>query len=175
MPTSAPASRTAPSFPPGSLTVGLIKSEAIRNGHVDAIVSLLLKEVTRKFDDGQADKSAASLAIIPLKLTREQATAFYSDHIGKPYFEGLIESVTGDSGVVAILLSGDNVIERWRKLMGPTDPVVARQIAPDTIRALYATAMPHTAVHGAGTDEEAARQFAVLQEIPEMAHFIKQP
>ena len=57
--------------------------------------------------------------------------------------------------IVAVILEKDNAVEDFRTLIGATNPEDA---APGTIRALFATNIGENAVHGADSDENAARE-----------------
>lgn len=97
------------------------------------------------------------LVIEQLRLVRpttELAVEHYQEHVGRSYFEALINYLTrGD--VVAVVLSGDNAIDRVRAINGPTDPASA---APDTIRGRYAISMRENSVHASDSTENAARE-----------------
>ncbi|NXV81483.1 TXND3 protein, partial [Atlantisia rogersi] len=80
-------------------------------------------------------------------LTHEMATQFYKDHNGKPYFEQLVTCMTEGPSVIMILTK-ENAVEEWRQLMGPTDPEVAKETSPESIRAQFAQDILSNAVHG---------------------------
>ena len=86
-----------------------------------------------------------------LRLRKEQAEGFYEVHRGKPFYEELVKFMCSGPVVVSVL-QGDNAIERYRKLMGATNPENAE---PGTIRALYAESMQQNAVHGSDAPETA--------------------
>ncbi|NXJ92906.1 TXND3 protein, partial [Corythaixoides concolor] len=83
-------------------------------------------------------------------LTREMATKFYKDHKGKPFFEQLVACMTEGPSVVMILTK-ENAVQEWRKLMGPSDPEVAKETSPGSIRAQFAQDILFNAVHGSST------------------------
>src|SRR5690625_6933570 len=60
----------------------------------------------------------------------ELLTAHYEEHVGKPFFEPLVEFMSSGP-VVATVVTGQRVIESFRTLAGATDPIVA---TPGTIR-----------------------------------------
>ncbi|NWI24973.1 TXND3 protein, partial [Sula dactylatra] len=80
-------------------------------------------------------------------LTHEMATQFYKDHKGKPFFEKLVTCMTEGPSVIMILTK-ENAVEEWRQLMGPTDPKVAKETSPESIRAQFAQDILSNAVHG---------------------------
>jgi nucleoside-diphosphate kinase len=58
---------------------------------------------------------------------------------------------------VVMVLKGEEAIQRYRLLMGATDPSRA---APGTLRALYGTTVEHNAVHGSDGPETAQEEIA---------------
>lgn len=54
----------------------------------------------------------------------------------KMFFTNLMSFMSGGP-IIAIVLGKKNAIEDWRKLMGPTNPMDARERFPDSIRALF--------------------------------------
>ncbi len=85
-------------------------------------------------------------------MSRKQASGFYHQHEGRPYFEGLLNFMTSGPSVIMVL-EGDDVIARNRELMGPTDH---REAPEGTIRHDLATDVRHNVVHGSDAPESAA-------------------
>ena len=120
-------------------TLTMIKPDAVRNGHIGAI----LNQITE-----------AGFQISAMKLTQlSQADAeeFYSVHKERPFFGELVEFMTSGP-IVAAILKKDNAIEDFRVLIGSTNPAEA---AEGTIRARFATSIGENAVHGSDSDENA--------------------
>jgi nucleoside-diphosphate kinase len=123
----------------GNKTFTMIKPDAVRNGHIGAI----LNQITE-----------AGFKIVAMKYTRlslEKAGEFYAVHSARPFFGELTEFMSSGP-IVAAILEKDNAVEDFRKLIGATDPSKAE---PGTIRALYATNVGENAVHGSDSDENA--------------------
>ncbi|XP_065608954.1 thioredoxin domain-containing protein 3 [Cyrtonyx montezumae] len=130
-------------FFPREHTLALIKPAAVRN-HKD--------EIMQKVTD-------AGFTISKIKeeaLTREMATQFYKDHEGKPFFEELVTCMTEGPSVVMVLTK-ENAVQEWRKLMGPTDPEMAKKSFPESIRAQFAQNILSNAVHGSSNREHALK------------------
>ncbi|XP_009574527.1 PREDICTED: thioredoxin domain-containing protein 3 [Fulmarus glacialis] len=130
-------------FFPQEHTLALIKPDAAKE-HKD--------DIMQKVKD-------AGFAISKIKeesLTREMATEFYKDHKGKPFFEELVSYMTEGPSVVMILTK-ENAVEEWRQLMGPSDPEVAKETSPESIRAQFAQDILSNAVHGSSTREHALK------------------
>jgi nucleoside-diphosphate kinase len=87
-----------------------------------------------------------------LRLSREEAGAFYAVHTGKPFFDELCDFMCSGPVVVAAL-EGDDAITGYRTLMGATNPENAD---PGTIRKTYAQSLTCNSVHGSDSPENAA-------------------
>ena len=103
---------------------------------------------------------AAGLNIIASKRvekpTRAQFEAFYAEHKGKPFYEGLLEFMTSGPIVVQVL-EGENAVAKNRELMGATNP---KEAAAGTIRADFAQSIDANAVHGSDSLENAKIEIA---------------
>ena len=121
-------------------TFTMIKPDAVKNGHIGAILT---------------DITASGFKIIALKYTHlsaEKAGEFYAVHKERPFYGELVNFMSSGPIVAAILEKG-NAIEDFRKLIGNTDPAKADA---GTIRNKYAKSIDATAVHGSDSDENAA-------------------
>src|ERR671939_215113 len=67
-------------------------------------------------------------------ITRAQAETFYAVHGERPFFRELVEFMISGPVVVQVL-EGENAIQRYRDIMGATDPAKA---AAGTIRKVHA-------------------------------------
>ena len=125
-----------------SSTFSMIKPRAVKEQHIGAIVDKL---------------EYAGLKVCAIKMTRltpEQATAFYKEHEGKPFFGALIEKITSGP-IVALVLQGDDAVTALRTVIGATNPEKAE---PNTIRALFGKSLDENAIHGSDSPESAARE-----------------
>ena len=86
-----------------------------------------------------------------IKLSKEQAGEFYKIHEDKPFFNDLIEYMTSGPVIVQVL-QRDNVIEKYREIMGATNPEKANE---DTIRKKFALSIQENSVHGSDSAENA--------------------
>ena len=89
-----------------------------------------------------------------IKLDRKQAEEFYYVHNDKPFFNDLISFMISEPVVVQVL-SGTNAVEKYRKIMGATNPDNAEE---GTIRKLYALNVQENSVHGSDTIENAIKE-----------------
>jgi nucleoside-diphosphate kinase len=121
-------------------TFAAIKPDAVAAGHQGAIVSAI---------------QAAGLRVVALKslrLSDAQARGFYHVHAERPFFPDLVRFMT-EGPIVAMVLEGDNAIQRWRDLMGPTNPANA---GPDALRKRFGTGIERNATHGSDAPDTAA-------------------
>jgi nucleoside diphosphate kinase (EC 2.7.4.6) len=102
---------------------------------------------------------SAGLRIVAAKmvhLSKEQAEGFYAEHQGKPFFASLVEFMTSGPIMVQVL-EGESAINRYRELMGKTNP---EEAACGTLRADYAESMQYNSVHGSDSPDSAEREIA---------------
>jgi nucleoside-diphosphate kinase len=126
------------------LTFGIIKPDAVKNGHTGEILAMIQHDGFR----------IAGLKM--RRLAKHEAEAFYAVHRERPFYAGLVTFMT-EGPVVVLALERENAIARWRELMGATNPANA---AEGTIRKRFAENIERNSVHGSDAPETAA------QEIP---------
>ncbi|KAJ8966341.1 hypothetical protein NQ314_003609 [Rhamnusium bicolor] len=91
-------------------------------------------------------------------LNRKEALDFYESSKGDPSLPFILENIVSGP-VVALELVGENALERWKETMGPAEPVEARKVAPDSLRALYGLESSVTnGFHGSETHQDVARE-----------------
>jgi len=91
-----------------------------------------------------------------IRMSREQAEKFYEVHKERPFFGELVDFMTSGPVVVQVL-EGENAVQRYRDVMGATNPENA---AEGTIRKLYARNVGENSVHGSDSAENAAIEIA---------------
>lgn len=105
--------------------------------------------------------------IISLRVrwTEPGLRAFYAAHVGAPYWPTHLEHMlSGDC--LAMWVAGEDAVAAVRALLGPTDPVIARRDAPDTLRALYGAQLPKNHAHASDSPEAATRELRqVIEEV----------
>lgn len=97
------------------------------------------------------------LKIVGLKMLHvdeELAKKHYEMHIGKDFFNDLLEYITS-TPIIAAVLEGQGAVEKIRKIMGATDPAKAD---PGTIRKDFGIDIQQNAVHGSDSPESAKRE-----------------
>ncbi|MCY3775078.1 MAG: nucleoside-diphosphate kinase [Candidatus Aminicenantes bacterium] len=125
-------------------TLGIVKPDAVKTGSLGAILKRL---------------EAGGLTVAGLKmvhLTRELAQGFYAVHRDRPFFDSLTDFMS-EGPCVVMVLKGENAIDRWRALMGATDP---GQAGEGTIRKDFGQNIERNAVHGSDSPESANFEIA---------------
>lgn len=125
-------------------TLSIIKPDATKRNLVGEILAVL----------EQNDFKIKGLKMV--QLNQAQAEGFYAEHQGKPFFEPLVEFMMSGPIVVAVI-EGENAIERYRTLMGATDPEKREK---GTIRDRYALSYRENSVHGSDSENSAKREIA---------------
>ena len=131
-------------------TLILVKPDGVRRGLVGEVISRI------------ETKGYSIDALRMLQADSDLLAQHYAEHVGKPFYEPLVEFMMSGP-IVAIVASGNRVIEGFRSLAGVTDPTVA---APGTIRGDLArdqgTKVMQNLVHGSDSPESAAREIAIF-------------
>ena len=91
-----------------------------------------------------------------VRITREQAEAFYGAHRERPFFGELVTFMTSGPVVVQVL-EGENAVAKYREIMGATDPAKADA---GTIRKTHARSIGENSVHGSDSVENARAEIA---------------
>ena len=121
-------------------TLAIIKPDAVAAGAAGKILGRI----------EQAGFKVVALKMIQMSF--DDAAGFYAVHRERPFFKSLCAFMT-QGPCIAMVLEGDNAIQRWRDLMGATDPAKA---AAGTIRKDFATSIEANAVHGSDAAATAA-------------------
>ena len=127
-------------------TLVLIKPDGVARGLVGEILGRLER------------RGYAVVALEMRTLTREFAQQHYAEHVGRDFFEPLLDFITSGP-LVAAVVEGPEVISAWRAMQGATNPFEA---APGTIRADYATSNRLNLTHGSDSEASAAREIALF-------------
>jgi nucleoside-diphosphate kinase len=127
-----------------SLTLAIIKPDAVAAGHAGKILAHLEQE------------GFTVRAIRSLRLSNAQARAFYAVHRQRPFYDSLVRFMTSGP-VIPLALEREAAVPTLRAVIGATDPAEA---APGTVRALYAESKERNAIHASDSDENAAVEVA---------------
>jgi nucleoside-diphosphate kinase len=121
-------------------TLAIIKPDAVARNAAGAII-------------GRIEQAGFKvLAARMIHMSQAEAAGFYAVHRERPFFKSLCAFMT-QGPCLPMVLEADNAIQRWRDLMGATDPAKA---AAGTIRKEFASSIEANAVHGSDAPETAA-------------------
>jgi nucleoside-diphosphate kinase len=120
----------------------------------DAFARNLTGEIIARFER----KGLSLVALSLTTMTRELAERHYAEHVGKPFFDELVEFITSGP-LVAMVLGGESAITAARQVIGATNPLEA---SPGSIRGDYAIPVGQNMVHGSDGPESAAREVALF-------------
>src|ERR671913_1214616 len=121
------------------VTLSIIKPDAVQRN--------LIGEILRRFESAGLKVVAGKL----LRLSADQAQAFYAVHKERPFFASLCAYMSSGPIFVSVL-EGENAIAKNREIMGATDPAKA---ASGTIRKEFARSISENSVHGSDAPETA--------------------
>ncbi len=121
-------------------TLSIIKPDGVSRG--------LIGEVIKRLEENDIRIAAMKM----LHLTQQQAEGFYDVHKDRPFFNSLTDFMTSGP-IVVMVLEGENVIKKYRDLMGVTNFEEAEE---GTIRKAFATSIEQNVVHGSDAPETAA-------------------
>jgi nucleoside-diphosphate kinase len=136
---------------------------------MDQTFSIIKPDATKRNITGSINKviEESGLRIIAqkrIRLTNDQAKNFYSIHKERPFFNDLIEYMTSEPVVVQIL-SGENCVEKYRTIMGATNPENAEE---GTIRKLFALNVQENSVHGSDSEDNAKNEISFFFKAEEI-------
>ena len=89
-----------------------------------------------------------------LKLNQDQAKKFYEVHNDKPFYNDLVEYMSS-APIVVQVLEADNVILKYRNIMGSTDPHEALE---GTIRKIIGISKQENSVHGSDSYDNSIKE-----------------
>lgn len=114
----------------------------------DGVFRKLTGDVIKRLEENEFKIIAMKMIL----MNRPQAEGFYAVHKERPFFNSLIDFITSGP-VVVMILKGEDVISKYRKIMGDTN---YKNAAKGTIRKDFATDIEKNVVHGSDSEESAA-------------------
>jgi nucleoside-diphosphate kinase len=121
-------------------TLSIIKPDGVKKN--------IIGEVIKRFQDENINIAAIKM----IRLSKKEAQGFYAVHRERPFFGSLTDFMTSGP-IVVMVLEGDDVIAKNRKLMGATN---FEEAEIGTIRKDFATDIEKNVVHGSDAPETAA-------------------
>ena len=116
----------------------------------DAMERRLMGEIISVYE-----KRGLNIAAIKIvKPTKEIAEKHYQEHIGKPFFEKLVNYITRGT-VCVMIIEGTDAVSLVRKINGATDPMEAET---GSIRGRYALSKTENSVHSSDSVKSSERE-----------------
>lgn len=125
-------------------TFGMIKPNAVKKQQIGRILTMI--------EEGGLKVVHAKLK----HLSKSEAEGFYAEHKERPFFKDLVNFMTSGPALLFVVEAPD-AVDRYRKLMGATDPAKA---APQTIRKVFGESIEANSVHGSDSPTSATREIA---------------
>ena len=126
----------------------------------DAVAKNVIGPILAKLEAGGLRIVATKL----VRLTTDQAKAFYAVHAARPFYNDLVTFMT-EGPVLVQVLEGESAVAKNREIMGATNPEKAD---PGTIRKEFATNIERNAVHGSDAADTAAQEIAFFFSTAEL-------
>jgi nucleoside-diphosphate kinase len=121
-------------------TLAIIKPDAVKSGHTGKIIERI-------------ESAGFQIRAMRLRhLTQKEAEGFYAVHKERPFFSSLTKFMSSGP-VVVLALQAPAAIQKWRALMGATDPAKADA---GTLRKEFGGSIESNATHGSDAPETAA-------------------
>ena len=126
-------------------TLVLVKPDGVARGLAGEILGRLER------------KTLKIVAAKLLQVSADTAAKHYAEHVGKPFYPGLISHITSGP-VLALAVEGRSAIAVVRSLTGATNPQTA---APGTIRGDFGSAVTPNLIHASDSPASAERELAL--------------
>ncbi len=129
-------------------TLVLLKPDAVRRGLVGEIIGRIER------------KAGWSISALELRtLDRGTLEQHYAEHVGKPFYEPLVEFMASGP-VVALVVEGERVIEGLRDAGRPDRP--DRRRSGQSIRGDFGTIVRENLIHASDSEESADREIKIF-------------
>jgi nucleoside-diphosphate kinase len=122
-----------------------IKPDGVQRGFIG--------EIIKRFENRGLLLGAAKF----LQVDHAFAEKHYAEHVGKPFYNGLVNYITSGP-VFAMVWVGEDAVKLVRQTVGATKPAEA---APGTIRHDFAAKMDRNLIHASDSPETAEREIAL--------------
>lgn len=136
-------------------TLVLVKPDAMQRGLAGEIIMRLERRGLR----------IAGLKL--LQVDRALAERHYGEHVGKPFYEGLVSYITA-CPIIAIAFEGTGAVEAVRNTVGKTNP---RDAAAGTIRGDFGLEIGRNLIHASDSTDSAAREVSLFFEANELQDY----
>jgi len=127
-------------------TLIILKPDAVQRG--------LMGRIITRFEDKGLQLCGAKMMQIPMSLAEQH----YSDHKGKPFYDGLVGFMTS-SPVLVLAIRGVGAIAICRSMMGAT---FGSKADAGTIRGDLGVSNSFNLIHGSDSPEAAAKELGLF-------------
>lgn len=133
----------------------MIKPDGVQRG--------LIGKVLQRIEEKGFKIVAMKLALMPV----EKAKAHYAEHVGKKFYQDLVDFITSGPSV-SLVVEGRGAVAAMRKMNGATNPAEA---APGTLRGDFGIETGRNVVHGSDSPASAAREIGLHFGASELVDF----
>ncbi len=126
-----------------------LKPDAVQRGLMGKIITRI------------EEKGFKIIAMKMLEVSEKQAEAHYAEHVGKPFYPGLVEFITS-APIVAMVVEGIDAVSEVRHILGATNP---NNADVGSIRADYSPIMKCNCIHASDSVESAQREMAIYFDV----------
>ena len=134
-------------------TLAIIKPDAVQAGNAGKVLAHL---------EAQGFKVRGARMV---RLSTQQAEAFYAVHRERPFFRSLVTFMTSGP-CIPLALERDNAVPHLRDVIGATDPAEAKA---GTVRKLFAQSKERNAIHASDSPENGVREVGFFFSEGELA------
>jgi len=138
-------------------TFVMVKPDGVQRGIVGQVIS--------RFEAKGLKLVAAKLMTIDMEL----ASRHYGEHVGKPFYEKLVNFITSGP-VLAMVWEGEDAISVVRTVVGKTNP---REAGPGTIRGLYGMTTGRNIIHASDSPTSAEREINLFFQPNEIQKYTR--
>ena len=136
-------------------TLVLLKPDALQRGLVGEVMSRLER------------RGLKFVAMKLMPVSDELARRLYAEHVGKPFFDGLVRFITS-SPIISMVVEGENAVALVRDVMGATNP---QDASPGTIRGDLAVSVGSNLIHGSDSEDSAKREIGLFFSPEEIVEY----
>jgi len=136
-------------------TLVLLKPDSIQRALAGEVISRLER------------RGLKFVAMKLMKVSEELANRHYGEHVGKPFFDGLVKFITS-SPIVAMVVEGENAVEVVRNTVGATNPT---QAAAGTIRGDLGLTIGMNLIHASDSLESSKREIDIFFQADEIVDY----
>ena len=117
---------------------------------------------------GRLEKTGLKISGMKLlHLSKEIASIHYEEHIGKPFFEDLVNYICSGP-IIALVFEGPNAVEKARSIIGKTNPL---ESPAGTIRGDLGLEVSRKLIHGSANIGDANREINIFFEKQEIIEY----